>query len=581
MSDSTIERLCKSLSADGMMKDLGEFARRIKLSGTPEELESFRFIQKRLDEYGYRTAMISHEAYISLPGRAELSIGNDRITCITHSFSRPSAPAGTRGQLVHVGHGSAADFAGADVRGKVALIDGIANPAASLRASQAGAIGQVHVSPHEHKHEMCISPVWGNPTPETIDRLPSTVVVSIAQADGEGLKRRLANGERITATLQAEVDTGWRDTPILVAEMSSPNGGPDEPFVLFTGHHDTWYYGVMDNGSANATMIELARICAANRDQWRRGLRICFWSGHSHGRYSGSAWYADEHWHELERRCVANVNIDSTGGKGATVLTDVLTSSELRGLGREAVRVQGEQELLGLRMSRAGDQSFWGVGVPSMFMGMGEQPAAGGMDVAASILGNASGRKGAGFGWWWHTPDDTIDKIDPELLVRDARIYVHTLWHLLHDRVVRLDYAQWAQDFLAELGKLKGALGGRFDIAPLVSRAEALRAKAASLGERARTATGDAECAALNAALMRVSRALVPIDYTSGDRFGHDPALGQSAWPPLDPIRRLAGAKADSDDAKFIAVSATRARNRVAHALDEAIAAADAGLAGA
>jgi hypothetical protein len=256
-------------------------------------------------------------------------------------------------------------------------------------------------------------------------------------------------------------------------------------------------------------------------------------------------------------------------------LTDALTSSELRALGRDAVSTQGGQEIVGLRMSRAGDQSFWGIGVPSMFMGMGEQPAGGSTDVTAGVLGSGHTRKGAGFGWWWHTPDDTIDKIDPVLLVRDARIYVHTLFHLLHDRVVALDYGQWAGDFLAELGKLQATLSGRFDLGPLVARAEALRGKAAALRDRAKKATGEGECAAINAALMRVSRALVPIDYTSGDRFGHDPALGQSAWPPLDPIRRLAAAKAGSDDAKFTEVAAVRARNRVADALDHATAAID------
>ena len=83
---------------------------------------------------------------------------------------------------------------------------------------------------------------------------------------------------------------------------------------MFSGHHDTWDYGVMDNGGANATMLEVARLFAPERADWRRGLRLCFWSGHSHGRYSGSAWYADTHWDELVRRCVAHVNVDSTGG---------------------------------------------------------------------------------------------------------------------------------------------------------------------------------------------------------------------------------------------------------------------------
>ena len=39
--------------------------------------------------------------------------------------------------------------------------------------------------------------------------------------------------------------------------------------------------------------------------EWRRGLRVVFWSGHSQGRYSGSTWYADTHWEELERRAAS------------------------------------------------------------------------------------------------------------------------------------------------------------------------------------------------------------------------------------------------------------------------------------
>jgi hypothetical protein len=78
---------------------------------------------------------------------------------------------------------------------------------------------------------------------------------------------------------------------------------------------------------------------------------------------------------------------------------------------------------------------------------------------------------------------------------------------------------------------------------------------------------------------MQVSRALVPMDYTSGDRFGHDPALRQSAWPPLDSLRRLAGTAPVSAEQKFLAVAAMRDRNRIAHALRQAIAAVDVGLA--
>jgi hypothetical protein len=562
MSDAILDDLCTSVSVAEMMKDLEEFARRVKLSGTPEELASFRYIRTRLDAAGYRTNLFQHDAYISLPGAASLSIGNEAVTCITHSFSRPSGPGGTRGEVVYW-PGHAAD---PGVAGKIVVFDGIANPGLSLKASQAGAIGQIHVCPHQHIHEMCISPVWGSPTPETLDQLPTTTVVSVAKADGERLKQRLAEGEAVIATLTAEVDTGWRHTPILVAELMPPGADDTTPFVLFSGHHDTWHYGVMDNGSANATMMEVARLAAPHVATWRRGLRLCFWSGHSHGRYSGSSWYADHHWDELARRCVVHVNIDSTGGIGATVLTDVITSTEMQGLGAEAVLTQAGQEIVGRRMARAGDQSFWGIGIPSMYMGLSEQPAEGTINPAGGVIGGAGARRGGGLGWWWHTPEDTIDKIDPVFLARDARVYVHTVWRLLTDAVLPMDYAPWAKAFLAELEGLQGRLSG-FDLSPLLSRTQALIAAVGALVPP----EGDAAIAARNQALMAVSRALVPIDYTKGDRFEHDPALGFNPWPPLDPIRALVGV--EGDDAKFRTVTAVRARNRVAYALDLALAA--------
>jgi len=37
-----------------------------------------------------------------------------------------------------------------------------------------------------------------------------------------------------------------------------------------------------------------------------------------------------------------------------------------------------------------------------------EQPAGSTDNVAGTVFGGGT-RKGAGFGWWWHTPDDTLD----------------------------------------------------------------------------------------------------------------------------------------------------------------------------
>ncbi|MDA8049540.1 MAG: hypothetical protein M0002_05975 [Rhodospirillales bacterium] len=148
MTTSTIRAFSTTVDAALLMRHVTEFARRIKLSGTPEELENIDYLRHVLDDLGYATRLILHPAYISLPGKARLKAGNFSPASITHSFSRPSGVAGLTGSLVYLNAGRAEDFAGRDVRGRIVLLDGIANPAASRRASEAGAFGQVHVSPH-------------------------------------------------------------------------------------------------------------------------------------------------------------------------------------------------------------------------------------------------------------------------------------------------------------------------------------------------------------------------------------------------------------------------------------------------
>jgi len=86
MTVDWLNDLCASVDAGAMMEHLKEFAKRVKLSGTQEELDSFHYLQSTLDGYGYKTNLILHDAYISLPGRAKIEIDAASPDCITHSF---------------------------------------------------------------------------------------------------------------------------------------------------------------------------------------------------------------------------------------------------------------------------------------------------------------------------------------------------------------------------------------------------------------------------------------------------------------------------------------------------------------
>jgi hypothetical protein len=148
MSDQVRRSLCEAVDGSILMGHMQELARWVKLSGTPDELHSLRYFQAKLDEYGYRTNLLMHEAYISLPGKARVDVDNQALTSITHSFSRSSPAPGVTGRLVYVGDGDKADFTGRDLRGAIVLTEGIASPGQAAHASHAGAVGQVQISPH-------------------------------------------------------------------------------------------------------------------------------------------------------------------------------------------------------------------------------------------------------------------------------------------------------------------------------------------------------------------------------------------------------------------------------------------------
>jgi len=545
------DSLADAVSGPQMMANLREMARWVKLSGTEEELEAFRFLERRMRDYGYDVMLLMHDAYISLPGPGGVSVDGHALKAITHSFSQPSK--GLSGVPVYVGKGSDADFAGRDLRGRILLIEGMATPWAAERAHRAGAAGQLHISHQEHVHEMCLSWVWGNPAERFLGSMPSTVACSISASDGGAIREALARGEQPVVTLTAEVDTRWRKTPLLVAELPAPEDA-EGPFLLMSGHYDTWHYGVMDNGSANAGMMEAARVLASRRGEWKRGLRLCFWSGHSHGRYSGSTWYADRHHAELAQRCVAHVNVDSLGGIGATELSHASAMACLRGVAGSAVSAEINAPYVGSRKARNSDESFGGIGLPSMFGAISEQPD------------SPTGARNK-LGWWWHTPEDLLDKVDEAYLVRDTRVLVRACWSLLSEAVLPLDHAATAETLLAEFAPLATKLGDRFPVAALVAQAEAVRDAARAL------AASRAEPARINAAITRASRALVPVDYNAGEVFAHPPALPLPDWSVLQPIRDFATAEPETDTARFREVEAWRARNRLAAALEEALAA--------
>jgi hypothetical protein len=579
--------LINAVSTDELMNSTRSIAQWVRLSGTPEEAEAFDWIEAKLKEYGLDVRRYAHPALVSWPESATLQIlgaaGPDSVPCATHAFATSTPEGGLEGELIAVGTATAENLAKANVRGKIALIDGIIAPNTNLLVEESGALAAIWIA-GGRLHERGLDPIWGTPTPETAHLLPKTPSVSVKGEEGPRIKAALANGP-VRVRLQTAVYQDWRTLPLLTGDLRPTGETPEaDLFVMFSGHVDSWYYGAMDNGSANATMLEVSRILSQHRDALRRGIRVCFWSGHSHARYAGSAWYADNFWHDLYDHCVAHVNVDSVGGNGATILSQGNSMSEVRDFVSDAIEQVAGQELARRRFGRSGDQSFWGHGIPAMLMSLSEQPAENADPLLLALHQQISGGAGAGggLGYWWHTPEDTPDKIDPDFLKRDATIYTLILNRLGTIPVLPFSYSAVVDDLNAVTSAIQEKAGQHFDLTPVLEQIARLRtavdALDASLETLRGSDTSDLQSVA-NRGLMKIARNLIPVDYTNTGQFDHDLAVPTQPIPALQPAAGLAALDPKSAEYQYRYTRLVRERNRVVFGLKQATLAANETLA--
>lgn len=540
----------QEVNPDRLWAFLEPFSTTVRTSGSPEEARAFDYAQEVLEELGYRVRRHTHDGFVSVPGPARLHhVGTD-IPCITHAMA-----ASTEGTTAPLADAATTE----DLTGSVALARGLAGPGAVRELVARGAIGAVFINA-DQRYEMIVSPVWGSPDLQALPQLPGVPVVSVAYDDAIRLEDAAARGDEVT--LETTVRTGWRDLPLLEATLAAPDG--DGSLVMFSGHIDAWHLGAMDNGGANATMLEVATVMASHRTRMTRDLRLLFWSGHSHGRYAGSQWYADTRYEELRERALLHVNIDSVGGRGATVLTQAPCMPETFDMAAGAIHEESGQAYEGIRYGRAGDQSFWGHGVSSVWMGLSEQPRATGIagEAFAKLFGAS---RAGGFGWWWHTPEDTRDKLDPELLARDCRIYLRLVHEACTAVVAPLHYSRLARDLRERLERWAEAVGDRLDMTGAMERLRGLEQDLERL-EHAWDRQQDREAWRVQKA---VARRLVPLNYVAGPVYEHDPALSQPPVPLLAGIEELA-AQDDEDLVRHLRVGLRRRLNHVQEQLREA-----------
>ncbi len=573
-----------AIDIDEAWRTVERLATTVRLSGSAEERQAIDYLRGKLDAFGVAYELHEPTLFVSWPLGASLRVLGDEpltVTAKTPSMSVSTDGIEREGELVYVPTGFArhvtsifnkVEIADVDLSGKVVITEGMPMPGKVADIAAKGAVAAIFISPGERIHEGVCTTIWGSPDLDSMHRQPAIPILAVNRGEGEQLIARAQRGDCRVA-YATNLDTRWRPIPILVAEIRG-SALPEE-FVLVHGHLDGWHYGVGDNAVGDATLLELARLLQQRQGELQRTVRIAWWSGHSHGRYAGSTWFADSYALDLAENCVAQINCDSPGCRWATVFSDVMWTEEAGPLARAAIRDVAGAEAEWARPLRAGDYSFSNLGISSAFMLSSTMPE----DLREEKGYYAVG--GCGGNIAWHTEDDLLEIADRDNLQRDIAIYATAVWRVANAAVPPFDFRLTLDQFRQALDGYQAQAGERCDFSPVDADLAALReALDAFYGDVAQLATAAAsdETARRAAQVQRtLARILIPVNYAREGRFWQDPAQNVPALPDLALVTRLAAAAEDSHEARAAQISLQRGLNRLRWALRQARAAVQGG----
>jgi len=566
---ATEQALLTSLSLEVPWDVITTFSKIKRESGSPEERRAIEYLVSYLKKWGVPYKLYEPELLLSLPRQASVKVGEKTFRAKTPSMSASTGPNGLTAEVIYApgqyatttstffSLGAQSDV---EVHGKIVLTEGMALPMNVAFYENRGALGQIYINPGVDIHEGICTTIWGTPDLDSYGRMPKTPIVSVNHPDGEELKK-MAQAGKLQVTLQTKLEEGWKKSPVLVAEI--PGTVEPDKFLLVHGHLDSWYFGVGDNATGDATLLELARVFWQHRDKIKRSLRVAWWSGHSYGRYAGSTWYADNFALDFYENCIAQVNIDSPGCRWAAEYRNVSWMSEAEAFCKEAIKDAVGKPATGERPLQAGDYSFNNIGLTSFYMLLSTMPESVAKEKGYYAVGGCGGNIA------WHTENDLIDVADKNNLMEDLKLYVVSLARVLNAPLLPFDFTMVAKEFTSTLTRYQEAGAGNFDLTPSLNEARALEADLSEFYRRAKGATVD-KAKPFNEAIMRLARLLVPINFTQEGAFRHDPALNIPPLPDLAPIEQLGKLAPGSYAAGITRTHLVRGQNRLVTTLREA-----------
>ncbi len=272
--------------------------------------------------------------------------------------------------------------------------------AAAVEADKRGAVAALIRSAGTDSHR---NPHTGGATRQGA---PTAVpVAALSNPDADQLARAMV---RASGPVTVKLDLQVRTKKVVTSgNVVGEIPGQTDEIIVIGGHLDSWDLatGAIDDASGIAITTAAAKLVGDLRGRPKRTIRVVMWGAEEVGIYGGAA-YAAQHADELDRHVLA---AESDFGAGRVYRFDT-------NFGEEALPKAAPMATALRRLA----------------VTPGNNAASGGADVSAmkamGVPVVSLRQDGTDYFDLHHTPDDTIDKVDPEALRQNVAAWAAFLY---------------------------------------------------------------------------------------------------------------------------------------------------------
>jgi aminopeptidase YwaD len=384
-------KVLNQINVENIYNTIDYLSRTPRVAASVEELQAVEYIKEQFEAYGYEAEVQPFEFFgFTAPHTVELTVDELDINPLAFTYT---ASGDVTAELEYVGLGQPSDLEGKDLTGKIALVErgAISFGDKVLNSARKGAAGVIIFN-------NTAGVINGTLGGANDDYVPA---VAITRDQGQELVRKLSDGQ-VTASLKVlGAESGNRTSHNVIASKKASNKNKDNGNVIVvSSHHDSvpGAPGANDNASGTAMVLELARMYKDLPTDTE--IRFITFGAEELG-LIGSRYYVNNLPAEELDRIVANFNLDMVGSRDA---------------GDLVMRTVDGQSNLVTELIQASSTRLNGEATPFARGGSSDHVPFGEAGIAAALFIHSPLEP------WYHTPEDTIDKISKEKLQDVAQI---------------------------------------------------------------------------------------------------------------------------------------------------------------